>query len=105
MSKETNEKQLKTELELFKIYSWFLIAITTGLTSILYKIFDLKRIYFWPVTEQVITKEEYSFISSIYSVNYNILLSLLIIVTIIEIVAIIFVFNSYKSIKKLTKPT
>jgi len=73
MSKETNEKQLKTELELFKMYSWFLITITTGLTSILYKILDLKRIYFWPVTEQEITKEEYSFISFIYSVNFNIL--------------------------------
>jgi len=105
MSQENNEKQLKSELELFKIYSWFLIAISTGITSILYKIFDLKRIYFWPITEQVITKEEYSFISSIYSVNYNFLLSLLIITAIIEIVAIIFVFNSYKNIKKLTKHT
>ena len=40
MKEQYIDRKLKAELELFKMYSVFLIAIITGFTSILYKIFD-----------------------------------------------------------------
>lgn len=35
MNKEIIEKKLKTELELFKIYSFFLIGLITGISTII----------------------------------------------------------------------
>ena len=45
MNKEIIDKKLKAELELFKMYSIFLIATATGFTGILYKIFDVNNNY------------------------------------------------------------
>ena len=37
MNKETIDKKVKIELELFKIYSFFLIGLVTGIASILFR--------------------------------------------------------------------
>jgi len=82
LNKEIIDKKLKAELELFKMYSIFLIAISTGFTGILYKIFDINN-------------------------NYNsvFLLFLSIIAFIILLTAFRFVIRSHNKIKMLTKNT
>ena len=80
MKEQNIDRKLKTELDLFKIYSVFLIAIITGFTSILYKIFDTKSIY-----------------------NPMFLFSLLIITLILLAVILTFFFKSYNNIKNITK--
>ena len=82
MNNKIIDKKLKAELELFKMYSIFLIATSTGFTGILYKIFDVNNTY-----------------------NSVFLLFLLMSAAIISIIAGYFVIRSHNKIKMLTKNT
>ncbi len=72
--------KIEIEIELFKVYSFLLVAITTGVSSILYKIFSLDTSY------------------------NNIFLSILSTLSFIMWIVILILFiNSLKTIKKWKK--
>ena len=74
------DKELKSEIELFKIYALFVVAIITGLSSISYRVFEITIRY-----------------------NLTFLIILFIIALIILIFATSLMIKSYFKIKKLQK--
>ncbi len=81
MNEQNNiDRKLKIELELFKIFAIFVIAITTGFASVLYNIFDNTKNY-----------------------NYTFLFVLLFISLIFLIFSFITLTKSYLKIKKIQK--
>jgi len=79
-NKEGIDKNLNTELELFKIYAVFVIASSTSTASILYKLF-----------------------ANIIKYNLNFLIFIFIISVILTIIAWYLLVKSYFKIKKLQK--
>jgi len=87
MDKEIIDKQIKNEIELFKVYSFLLVALTTGISFIV-------------ISKSLIDQ----FISDYIRVNVDKIILILFIIGIIAFFVVFVTFmGSFIKIRKLTK--